>query len=54
MNNIIKCPHCKKVCFDYGQKDCPNCGEKLSVLFSKDYFKDIFGDDNPFDNFGRT
>jgi hypothetical protein len=49
-NNTIKCSHCKKVCFDYEQEKCPFCHKNLK----NNIFDDMFGEDNPFDSFGRT
>jgi hypothetical protein len=48
--NIIKCPHCQEIQFDYGQEYCNFCHKKLI----ENIFDNIFGDDNPFDKFGVT
>jgi len=47
-NEIIKCPHCKKVFFNIGNKDCPHCKKDTTQMIGEndlpDIFKDIFGD----------
>ena len=48
-NEVIKCPHCKKVFFLMeNQTKCPFCDEDLNDFMKN--FKDLFGKDNPFGN----
>ena len=51
MDITRKCPHCQKVYFVIEGEPCPFCGLK-----DKDFnpFKEIFGDDNPFNGMGVT
>lgn len=51
-SGVIKCPHCEKIFFDNENKSCPFCGKKLND--NLDIFKDLFGDNNPFDGIGIT
>ena len=53
MSDIIrKCSYCQKVYFVIEGEACPFCGKRDTDFFDK--FKDIFGDDNPFNNIGVT
>jgi phage FluMu protein Com len=51
-NNVIKCLHCGKYFIDIDQEKCPFCHK--SVNDDLQIFKNLFGEDNPFDNFGRS
>jgi len=47
-----KCPHCQKVYFVIeNEEKCPFCGKKEEKF---NPFKEIFGEDNPFNNMGGT
>jgi len=52
MNNVIKCPHCKQIFFDNDNDKCPFCNQSLSTGLEP--FYDLFGDNNPFNDIGRT
>ena len=52
MDIVQKCPHCGKAYFIIEDRPCPHCGKSEKV--GLDIFKDIFGDDNPFNNLGVT
>ena len=48
-NNIRCCPHCHKCFIDNDNTNCPFCKKDLND--SLQVFKDLFGKNNPFDNF---
>ena len=54
MDNIkiptFKCSKCGRCFINFGQDKCPFCKK----VISRNIFDDIFGEDNPFDSFGRT
>lgn len=41
MNEVIKCPHCKKCFMNSGVANCPYCGK--DVTQSPDIINDLFG-----------
>jgi RNA polymerase subunit RPABC4/transcription elongation factor Spt4 len=49
-NHTIKCSKCGRYFIDCDQERCPFCKKEIS----RNVFGDIFGEDNPFDSFGRT
>jgi len=51
MDITRKCPHCQKIYFLIEGEKCPFCGKKEEEF---NPFKDIFGDDNPFNGLGAT
>lgn len=51
MDIIRKCPHCQKVYFVIEGEPCPFCG---CYDGSVDMFKELFGNDNPFNGMGVT
>ena len=50
---VIRCTICDKIYFDIGEDICPHCKNK-PPNGRMDIFKDIFGDDNPFNGIGVT
>lgn len=52
MNKTRKCQHCQKIYFVIEDINrCPFCGKEDDGLQA---FKDLFGDDNPFNDVGIT
>jgi len=51
MDIVQKCQHCGKAYFVIQDRPCPHCGKKEEEF---NPFKDIFGDDNPFNGLGAT
>jgi hypothetical protein len=51
MDITKKCPRCQHYYFLTEEEKCPFCGYDEN---KNNIFKDIFGDDNPFNGLGAT